>query len=195
MRPAPLREGVGPKLPRDPPARAGSHRLHRTGDRMALNQSKVGTSYPPYTYEVSREKIREYAAALGESDPRYYSDGDDCVAPPTFAAAFTVTKGGGVVFADPDLGVHPVLVHGSQGYAYGDRPLKPGDTLTCTPSIADISTRGRNELLTIEIDCRFADDDQLAVRSTGVIVFLGSAPAADAGGDGSAPAADQEGSA
>jgi hypothetical protein len=61
---------------------------------MALNRDKVGTSYPSYTYEVSREKIREYASALGESDPRYFSDGDDCVAPPTFAACFTVIKGG-----------------------------------------------------------------------------------------------------
>jgi hypothetical protein len=144
---------------------------------MALNTAKVGTAYPPYTYEVSREKIREYASALGESDPRYHSAGDDCVAPPTFAAAFTVTKGGEAIFADPDLGTHPALVHGSQRYEYGDRPLRPGDTLTCTPRIADISVRGKNEMLTIEVDCRFADDDGLAVRSEAVIVFLGSAPA------------------
>lgn len=156
---------------------------------MALNRDKVGVSYPPYTYEVSREKIREYASALGETDPRYHSDGDDCVAPPTFAACFTVIKGGAAAFADPDLGFHPVLVHGSQRYEFGDRPVRPGDVLTCTPRIADITARGRNEMLTLEVDCRFADGD-LAVRSQAVIVFLGSAPAADAGGDGSAPAAD-----
>jgi hypothetical protein len=142
---------------------------------MALNQDKVGETYPSYTYEVSREKIREYAAALGENDPRYFSAGDDCVAPPTFAACFTVIKGGEAVMSDPELGVHFALVHGSQSYEYGDQPLKPGDVLTCTPRIADISLRGRNELLTIEVDCRF-EDGELAVRSTGVIVFLGSAP-------------------
>ena len=38
---------------------------------VALNREKVGTAYPSYTYEVSREKIREYAIALGETDPRY----------------------------------------------------------------------------------------------------------------------------
>ena len=57
---------------------------------MALNCDKVGTSYPPYVYEVSREKIHEYAIALGETDPRYLSTGDDCVAPPTFVF-FTLT--------------------------------------------------------------------------------------------------------
>jgi hypothetical protein len=142
---------------------------------MALNKDKVGATYPSYTYEVSREKIREYAAALGESDPRYFSAGDDCVAPPTFAACFTVIKGGEAIMSDPELGVHLALVHGSQSYEFGDRPIAPGDVLSCTPRIADISVRGRNELLTIEIDCRF-EGGELAVRSTGVIVFLGSAP-------------------
>jgi len=66
---------------------------------VALNRDRIGTSYPSYRYEVSREKIREYAAAVGETDPRYYSDGDDCVAPPTFAACFTLTKGGEAAFA------------------------------------------------------------------------------------------------
>jgi hypothetical protein len=145
---------------------------------MALNQDKVGETYPSYTYEVSREKIREYAAALGESDPRYFSADDDCVAPPTFAACFTVIKGGEAVMSDPELGGHLALVHGSQSFEYGDRPIQPGDVLSCTPRIADISVRGRNELLTIEIDCRFEGGD-LAVRSTGVIVFLGSAPTAE----------------
>lgn len=144
---------------------------------MALNRDKVGTVYPSYRYEVSREKIREYAVALGEDDPRYLSDGDDLVAPPTFAAAFTITKGGAPVLGDPELGAHPALVHGSQRYVYGERPLKPGDVLTCTPRVAAISSRGSNEFLTIEVDCRFADDS-LAVRSEATIVFLGSAPAA-----------------
>ena len=146
---------------------------------MALNRDKVGTVYPSYTYEVAREKIREYAAALGESDPRYYSDGDDCVAPPTFAACFTVVKGGQAAFADPDLGTHPALVHGSQRYEFGSRPVRPGDVLVCTSRIAGIDARGSNEFLTLEVDCRFADGDDRAVLSTAVIVLLGSAPAAD----------------
>lgn len=143
---------------------------------MALNRDKVGTEYPSYTYEVSREKIREYAAALGESDPRYYSEGDDCVAPPTFAACFTVIKGGQAIFADPDLGVHPALVHGSQTYEFGARPVRPGDVLDCTPRIGSIAARGRNEFMTVEVDCRFQDTGEQAVLSKATIVFLGSAP-------------------
>lgn len=142
---------------------------------MALNRDKIGTSYPSYRYEVSREKIREYATALGERDPRYFSDGDDCVAPPTFAACFTITKGGAPLFADPDLGTHPALVHGSQNFEFGARPLRPGDVLECTPRIANISTRGRNEFMTTEVDCRFEDGER-AVLSNATLVFLGGAP-------------------
>lgn len=142
---------------------------------MALNRDKVGSTYPSYTYEVSREKIREYATALGETDPRYFSGGDDCVAPPTFAACFTVTKGGAAVFADDELGAHPAVVHGSQRYTYGDRPLHPGDVLTCTPRIADISARGANEYLIIEVVCEDPEGHHL-VTSEATIVLLGSAP-------------------
>jgi len=150
---------------------------------MALNRDRVGTTYPPYLYEVSREKIREYAAALGETDPRYFSDGDDCVAPPTFAACFTIVKGSQALFADPGLGTHPSLVHGSQRYRFGDRPLRPGDRLECTPRVADISARGGSEFLSVEVDCRFHDSGELAVLSEATIVFLGSAPPAAASGD------------
>lgn len=147
---------------------------------MALNRTKVGTSYPTYRYEVSREKIREYALALGETDPRYQSDGDDCVAPPTFAATFTLTKGLMALLGDPDLGAHPALVHGSQSFTWGERPLRPGDVLECTPSIADVTVRGRNEFLTSVVECRHAGSGEHAVTAESVIVFLGSAPVDEA---------------
>ena len=143
---------------------------------MALNPERVGTVYPAYTYEVSREKIREYAVALGETDERYFSDGPDCVAPPTFAACFTITQGGRAVFADRGLGTHTAFVHGTQRYQFGGRGLRPGDRLTCTPRIAEIHARGRNEFLVIEVDCRFEGSDERAVLSEATMVFLGSAP-------------------
>ena len=148
---------------------------------MALNRGRIGAVYPSYVYEVSREKVREYAMALGESDARYSADGDDCVAPPTFAAAFTVVRGAAAAFSDPELGTHPVLVHGSQRFEFGARPVRPGDVLVCTPRVADITAKGRNEFLTLEVDCRFRDDDARAVLAESTIVFLGSAPEGEEG--------------
>ncbi len=51
--------------------------------------------------------------------------------------------------------------------ATGTRPLTPGDVLDCTPSIASITVRGRNEFLTTVVDCRFADSGR-ARRRVGV---------------------------
>jgi hypothetical protein len=143
---------------------------------MALNTALIGKVYPTYRYEVSREKIRDYAFALGETDPRYFSDGDDCVAPPTFTAAFTVIRGGEPAFSDPELGAHKALVHGAQRFTFGTRALVPGDVLECVPHIAGISARGENEFLELHVTCTFTDSGALAVRSEATIVFLGSAP-------------------
>lgn len=146
---------------------------------MALNTDRIGATYQPYSYEVTRVKIREYARAVGEDDPRYFSDGDDCVAPPTFAATFTIIQPGELLMADDALGMHWNLVHGNQAFEFGDRPLRPGDVVTCTPKVADIRTRGANEMLTIEVDCRFPDGST-AVTSTNLLVLLGSAPGQEA---------------
>lgn len=146
---------------------------------MAVDAGLAGRQYPPYTYEVSREKIREYATALGEDDPRYFSDGDDCVAPPTFAACFTITKGGAPLFADDELGLHWNLVHGTQSFDLG-RPLRPGDVLTCTPRFGGVVVRAGNEFVDIEVDCRFPDGE-LAVASSATLVLFGSAPGQEGG--------------
>lgn len=142
---------------------------------MALNVSVAPRTYEPYVYEVAREKIREYASALGETDPRYFSAGDDCVAPPTFAACFTIIKGGQAMFADPELGAHWNLVHGSQRYDFG-RPVRPGDVLTCTPTLREVTPRGANQFATLEVDCRFEDGER-ACLATQVIVFFGGGDA------------------
>lgn len=156
---------------------------------MALDTGRIGHEYPAWTHRVSRTKVHEYARALGEDDPRYHADDDTCVAPPTFAATFTLIPAAEALIADDSLGATWNLVHGGQVYEYGPRPLRPGDELSCTPRIADIRSRRGTEVLTVEVDCRFDADDELAVRSTGTIVFLGGdddAEDADDGAGGSA---------
>ena len=57
--------------------------------------SALGKTFAPVTYAVGREKVREYANAVGETDPRYLDPEaaraagfDDVVAPPMFAAVY-----------------------------------------------------------------------------------------------------------
>ncbi|HEX5016217.1 MAG TPA: MaoC family dehydratase N-terminal domain-containing protein, partial [Actinomycetes bacterium] len=125
---------------------------------MAINVDLIGKTYPAQTYEVGREKVREFAAAIGDPNPAY-RDVDaarslghrDLVAPPTFAVV--VTRGPQLdVIADPELGLDfSRVVHGDQRFEH-TRPIVAGDVLTTTASVAAAHTRAGNDFLTIRSD-------------------------------------------
>jgi acyl dehydratase len=109
---------------------------------MPLDPSFVGRSYPPTApYHVGREKIREFAAAIGDANPAY-SDVEaaqalgysDVVAPPTFAIVLSMQAAHQVV-RDPALGLdYSRVVHGDQRFTY-TRPIVAGDELTATLTV------------------------------------------------------------
>ena len=123
---------------------------------MALDQSFVGRTYPPTAaYEVGREKIREFAEAIGDPNPAY-TDQDaakalghsDVIAPPTFAFSITY-RAAGVVISDPELGLdYSRVVHGDQRFAY-TRPVRAGDRLTVTSTIESVKSLAGNDILDI----------------------------------------------
>ncbi|GAA3802435.1 MaoC family dehydratase N-terminal domain-containing protein [Streptomyces phyllanthi] len=126
---------------------------------MALDQSFVGRSYPPTDpYEVGREKIREFAEAVGDTNPAY-TDPEaakalgyaDVIAPPTFVFAITF-KAAGQVVQDPQLGLdYGRVVHGDQRFAHR-RPVRAGDRLTVTSTIETIKSLAGNDVLEIRGD-------------------------------------------
>jgi hypothetical protein len=143
---------------------------------IALNPDRVGHRYPTYHYEVGREKIREYAAATGVHDEIYRSDPlevptSELLAPPTFATCFTI--GGGAIFADPELGAHWNLVHGSQEFVFA-RPIRGGDLLACSPWIVGITDRDRFEMMTYQIDVTDARTGDEVMESRATIIFFKS---------------------
>ncbi|MFE5396462.1 MaoC family dehydratase N-terminal domain-containing protein [Streptomyces sp. NPDC056568] len=123
---------------------------------MALDQTFAGRTYPPTApYEVSREKIREFAEAVRETNPAYTDPGaakalghTDVIAPPTFAFSITY-KAAGQVIEDPQLGLdYSRVVHGDQKFAY-TRPLRAGDRLTVTSTIEAVKSMAGNDILDI----------------------------------------------
>ncbi|MGW0769842.1 FAS1-like dehydratase domain-containing protein [Streptomyces sp. NPDC002676] len=126
---------------------------------MALDQSFVGRTYPPTApYEVGREKIREFAEAVGETNP-VYTDPEaakefghaDVIAPPTFVFSITFRAAGQVV-QDPQLGLdYSRVVHGDQKFAY-NRPVRAGDRLAVTSTIEGIKSLAGNDILDIRGD-------------------------------------------
>jgi acyl dehydratase len=124
---------------------------------VPIDPSFAGRSYPPTPpYRVGREKIREFADAIGALDPAY-RDPDaaralghpDVVAPPTFPIALTLPAGQVII---EDLGVdYARVVHGDQRFAY-TRPIVAGDELTCVCVIEEIMSRAGLDSVTTRTD-------------------------------------------
>ncbi|MEE1790975.1 MaoC family dehydratase N-terminal domain-containing protein [Streptomyces sp. BE308] len=126
---------------------------------MALDQSFVGRTYPPTpAYEVGREKIREFAEAVGDTNPVYVDPvaaealgHSDVIAPPTFVFSITF-KAAAAVVQDPQLGLdYSRVVHGDQKFTYA-RPVRAGDRLTVTSTIEGIKSLAGNDILDIRGD-------------------------------------------
>jgi acyl dehydratase len=133
---------------------------------MPLDASFAGRTYPPTApYEVGREKIREFADAIGDPDPAYRDPEaaqalghPDVVAPPTFAV-IVAFRGLDTIVEDPDLGLdYSRVVHGDQRFSYR-RPLRAGDRVTATAVVETVRSVGGNDILGVRCDLATEDGE------------------------------------
>jgi acyl dehydratase len=126
---------------------------------MPVNPGFVGRVYPPAEpYLVGREKVREFARAVGETSPLCHDPAAarahghaDVVAPPTFAFVLAMDASR-VVVSDPDLGLdYSRVVHGEERFSYR-RPIIAGDELVVTTTIEAIRSAAGNDLVTTRAD-------------------------------------------
>lgn len=111
---------------------------------MTLKTDAVGKQWPPTTYQVGREKIKEYANALGIDNPVHFdvekaraAGFRDVVAPPMFAVVYSGPAMGPAIL-DPDVGMNfATMVHGGQEFEWGE-PVCAGDEITTTPRCLEI---------------------------------------------------------
>jgi acyl dehydratase len=107
----------------------------------------IGKSFAPGLYAVGREKIREYALAVGETNPLHHDlqiarnhGYDDLVAPPMFSVV-SCSSSIGAAMLDPELGIEfSRLLHGSQEFRWGPLVIA-GDEITTSVTLKDVSTR------------------------------------------------------
>ena len=115
---------------------------------MPVNTAAIGKSYPPFEYEVGKEKIAEYARAVGEDNPVYFDREDaraagfrDVPAPPMFAVVYSWGSLGAAA-VDPEVGMNfAMLVHGGQEFEWSE-PVCSGDVISTEASVKDISEKG-----------------------------------------------------
>jgi acyl dehydratase len=111
---------------------------------MAIKTDAIGKEWPGITYQVGREKIKEYANALGIESPVHFDVGAaraagfrEVVAPPMFAVVYSSPAMGPVMF-DPEVGMNfATMVHGGQEFEWGE-PVCADDESTTTPKYLEI---------------------------------------------------------
>jgi acyl dehydratase len=115
---------------------------------MPVDTQAVGKTFPPTVYAVGREKIREYAHAVGETNPLHLdldaardAGHADLVAPPMFAVVYGLPAVAPALF-DPEVGVNfAMLVHGAQEFDWGPLVVA-GDEISTSVSVKAIDQRG-----------------------------------------------------
>ncbi|HOO56793.1 MAG TPA: MaoC family dehydratase N-terminal domain-containing protein [bacterium] len=123
---------------------------------MAVDTGFIGKKYPTHVYEIGKEKIREYARAVGDKNPVYLDDeaaenaGYDCVvAPPTFAAVYAAWPVGEMLL-DKELALNlMMLVHGEQDFEFGE-VVSAGDVITTESEIVEIYEKAGKDFVTME---------------------------------------------
>ena len=114
---------------------------------MPVKTDAIGKRYPPVSYLVGREKIREYAVAVGEANPLHHdleaaraAGFADLVAPPMFAVVYAARAVGQALF-DPDVGLdYALLVHLSQDFEWGPLVIA-GDEIATSTTVEQITER------------------------------------------------------
>jgi N-terminal half of MaoC dehydratase len=138
---------------------------------MPLNRDLIGKEYGEVEFDVERDRIVQFADAIGDDEGRYRSD--EPIAPPTFPTVLQIATGGQIVL-DPELGLdYSRVVHGEQEYMI-ERPLRAGDHLVATPRIADIYARGPNEFLVTETVIQAANGE-VVVTGRSTLISRGTA--------------------
>jgi acyl dehydratase len=147
-----------------------------------FDKSKIGYSFPPFTIEVERGKIRELALAIGDDNPIYFSREAaqeagyaDTPLYPTSPTTFTFwgnAKMGGNLAS---LGINVMrILHGEEEYEYL-APVYPGDTLTGVMTVVDGKSRqgqGGSSMDIITTETQYTNQHGQAVLKARTVMIV-----------------------
>ena len=127
-----------------------------------FDKSIIGRSFPSFSFDVERGKVRELALAIGDENPIYSSRAEaqaagyeDVPLYPTSPTTFGFWGNRKMVSQLVSAGINVMrILHGEEEYEYL-APIHPGDTLTGVLTIVDGKTRqgqsGSMDIITTEL--------------------------------------------
>jgi acyl dehydratase len=161
-----------------------------------VNADFAGRVYPPTAvYEVGREKIREFAEAIGGGDPGAFVDlpldplvgadhvhlahvdpeaaralgYPDVIAPPTFAVILAQRCDAQLV-RDPEAGIDFTrVVHGEQTFTH-HRPIVAGDRLVAVLHVDSVRSAGGHSMVTTRSEIATEAGEPVCTASSTIVV-------------------------
>ena len=142
--------------------------------------SKVGMEFAPIVWEVERGKIREFALAIGDTNPIYHDRQEarkagyrDCPAPPTFLTVPMLWSGSMPVMIDALKINFFMVLHGEEEYEYY-QDIYPGDVITGTPRVTKMEEKtsksgSKMDMISVEVVYTNQKNERVA-RSRSLLV-------------------------
>ena len=163
---------------------------------MTINPDLQGRSYPAAeVYEVGREKIREFAEAIGGGDPGAFVDLPleplvgpqhvhpahidpaaaralgyrDVIAPPTFAV-IVAQRCDAQLVRDPEAGIDFTrVVHGEQTFTH-HRPIVAGDRLVAVLHVDSVRSAGGHSMVTTRSEITTEAGEPVCTATSTIVV-------------------------
>lgn len=137
-----------------------------------FDQANIGQSFPPFTLEVERCKIRELALAIGDDNPIYHhreaaqaADYQDIPLSPTAPTLFSFWGNPHFLEQLASVGINVMrILHGEESYEYL-AAIYPGDRLSGVTTITDGKTRRMKDssMDIITLQTRYTNQDHQSV--------------------------------
>ncbi|MCM3766195.1 MaoC family dehydratase N-terminal domain-containing protein [Neobacillus niacini] len=110
-------------------------------------RDKVGIHFEPFTFEIEKGKIKEFAMAIGDANPCYQA-GE--ALPPTFATVIEMWGGTDFIELAEKLELElPKVLHGEQEYEYLGK-IKVGERVTGVTSVTNAISKENMDLIKLE---------------------------------------------
>ena len=145
---------------------------------MAISKDAIGKQWPQVVYQAGREKIREFANAIGAHNQVHHdreaalaAGYRDVVAPPMFCVVYSAPAiAPGIL--DPEVGINfATMVHGGQEFIWGE-PVCSGDEITTTATLADVFQKADKGFYVFESES-VNQDGQQTVRGVWTNIVRG----------------------
>jgi len=143
---------------------------------VALNKEFVGRIFGPgEPYEVSRVKIAEFAAAIGEPSELCRDKAaaqragyPDVIAPPTLAIVIAMASTASM-HSEPGLGLdYSMVVHGEESFSHS-RPLHAGDVVVATTTVESIRAVGAMSMFVTSTDISTTDGEHVCTAKSTLV--------------------------